>query len=88
MPRTCCLIFSTIQAVLLCNGTIRAETPLAAAIEAVINGKDYKHSHWGILIVDAKTGAELYAHDADRLFFPASTTKLYSCAAARVRARG
>jgi len=82
MPRTCCLLFLTIQTVLSCNATSRAEAPLATAIESVINGKDYKHSHWGILIVDAKTGAELYAHDADRMFFPASTTKLYSCGAA------
>ena len=43
---------------------------------------DYKQAHWGILIVDAKSGKTLYERNADRLFMPASVTKLYSCAAA------
>jgi D-alanyl-D-alanine carboxypeptidase/D-alanyl-D-alanine-endopeptidase (penicillin-binding protein 4) len=60
----------------------RAESPLATAIEAITNNTRHKHAHWGVLVVDAKSGDELYARDADRLFIPASTTKLYSCAAA------
>src|SRR5262249_59891009 len=52
---------------------------LAGRIEGVINGRDYKHAHWGLLLVDAKTGQVLYEHNADRLFAPASVTKLFSC---------
>jgi D-alanyl-D-alanine carboxypeptidase/D-alanyl-D-alanine-endopeptidase (penicillin-binding protein 4) len=63
-------------------GNARADSSLAAAIDAVINGPDYKHAHWGIWVADAQTGEELYTRDALHLFFPASTTKLYSCAAA------
>src|SRR5262249_38695279 len=55
---------------------------LAGRIEGVINGRDYKHAHWGLLLVDAKTGQVLYEHNADRLFAPASVTKLFSCSAA------
>jgi D-alanyl-D-alanine carboxypeptidase/D-alanyl-D-alanine-endopeptidase (penicillin-binding protein 4) len=55
---------------------------LKAKIEAVTNGKNFKHSHWGILVVDAVTGKTIYEHDADKLFLPASTTKLFSTAAA------
>jgi serine-type D-Ala-D-Ala carboxypeptidase/endopeptidase (penicillin-binding protein 4) len=58
---------------------------LADRIHEIVNGPDYKkHARWGILVVDAKTGEELYTVNADRLFLPASTTKLYSCAAALV----
>jgi serine-type D-Ala-D-Ala carboxypeptidase/endopeptidase (penicillin-binding protein 4) len=55
---------------------------LATQIEKVINGPDYKQAHWGILVADAKTGKVLYELNADRLFTPASTTKLFTCAAA------
>jgi D-alanyl-D-alanine carboxypeptidase/D-alanyl-D-alanine-endopeptidase (penicillin-binding protein 4) len=63
---------------------VRAGSPLAAALEAVTNDAVHKHAHWGVLIVDAKTGEELYAQNPDQLFIPASTTKLYSCAAALI----
>jgi D-alanyl-D-alanine carboxypeptidase/D-alanyl-D-alanine-endopeptidase (penicillin-binding protein 4) len=55
---------------------------LAKQIESVINGRNYQQARWGILIVDAHTGTTIYEHDPDRLFLPASTTKLYSCATA------
>ncbi len=43
---------------------------------------EYKHSRWGIMIVDAQSGQTIYAVSPDRLFIPASTTKLFSCATA------
>jgi len=71
---------------LLCVGlfapVVRGADDLAAKIDAVINGPRYKQARWGVLIVDAKTGKTVYERDADRLFMPASVTKLYSCAAA------
>ncbi|HXG11137.1 MAG TPA: D-alanyl-D-alanine carboxypeptidase/D-alanyl-D-alanine-endopeptidase [Gemmataceae bacterium] len=57
---------------------------LASRIAAVIDGPDYKQARWGILVVDAQTGQTVYERDPDRLFLPASTTKLYSCAAALI----
>ncbi|GIW85824.1 MAG: D-alanyl-D-alanine carboxypeptidase/D-alanyl-D-alanine-endopeptidase [Isosphaeraceae bacterium] len=57
---------------------------LAARIEAVTDAGPVRHGHWGLLVVDAKTGETLYERNADRLFRPASVTKLFSTAAALV----
>jgi D-alanyl-D-alanine carboxypeptidase/D-alanyl-D-alanine-endopeptidase (penicillin-binding protein 4) len=62
----------------------RAGDELAARIESVLRGPDYKHSRWGILAVDGETGKVVYEHNADQLFAPASVTKLFSCGAAFV----
>lgn len=60
----------------------RADDGLAAKIDAIINGPDYKHSRWGLLVVDNDSGRTVYEHNPDMLFAPASVTKLYTCAAA------
>ncbi|MCC6417403.1 MAG: D-alanyl-D-alanine carboxypeptidase/D-alanyl-D-alanine-endopeptidase [Gemmataceae bacterium] len=51
-------------------------------VEQIVNGPNYRQAHWGILVVDAKTGEVVFALNADRLFLPASVTKLFSVAAA------
>jgi serine-type D-Ala-D-Ala carboxypeptidase/endopeptidase (penicillin-binding protein 4) len=61
---------------------VRADDGLAAKIGAVINGPNYKHSRWGVLVVDNENGRTVYEHNPDQLFAPASVTKLYTCAAA------
>lgn len=61
-----------------------AKTPLAAKLDAVLDGPDYRHATWGALVVDAKTGEVVYARHPDALVAPASVTKLFSCAAALV----
>jgi PBP4 family serine-type D-alanyl-D-alanine carboxypeptidase len=55
---------------------------LRTEIEALINGPDYKHAHWGILVADLESSRILYEFNADKLFTPASTTKLYTVATA------
>jgi D-alanyl-D-alanine carboxypeptidase/D-alanyl-D-alanine-endopeptidase (penicillin-binding protein 4) len=55
---------------------------LAAKLDAVVAAPEYKHSKWGILVVDAESGQTVYARNPDALCVPASVTKLYSCAAA------
>ncbi len=55
---------------------------LADEIKAFTTRPEYKQARWGILVVDAETGQTVYEQNADQLFLPASTTKLYSCAAA------
>jgi D-alanyl-D-alanine carboxypeptidase/D-alanyl-D-alanine-endopeptidase (penicillin-binding protein 4) len=75
-------------AVLLLSGTVLALAPaptgdsLRTEIESVITGPDYKHAHWGILVVDRESGEAIYELNADKLFAPASTTKLFSVATA------
>ncbi len=55
---------------------------LAGEVSQIIDAPEYKHAHWGLLVVDRKTGEVLFAHNPDKLFAPASTTKLFSTAAA------
>jgi D-alanyl-D-alanine carboxypeptidase/D-alanyl-D-alanine-endopeptidase (penicillin-binding protein 4) len=82
MPSSRRIAFACLLSLGLLVPIARGADDLAAQIEAVTNGLDYKQARWGILVVDAKTGKTVYERDADRLFMPASVTKLYSCAAA------
>ncbi len=62
----------------------RAGTPFDARVEAVVGARDFANAHWGLLVVDSATGRTVLERDADRLFCPASVTKLFSAAAALV----
>jgi D-alanyl-D-alanine carboxypeptidase/D-alanyl-D-alanine-endopeptidase (penicillin-binding protein 4) len=59
-----------------------ADDVLATKIKEVIDAPEYKQARWGILVVDAKSGKPIFEKNAERLFTPASTTKLFSCATA------
>lgn len=71
-----CVVFSC------CLGAAPGGEPLAKQIEEVIDGPPFKQAHWGVLAVDLKTGDVLYARTPEKLFVPASVTKLFSVAAA------
>jgi D-alanyl-D-alanine carboxypeptidase/D-alanyl-D-alanine-endopeptidase (penicillin-binding protein 4) len=66
---------------LLTGETVLAQD-LAARIAAVIDVPEYRHGRWGLLVVEAESGRAVYERNADQLFIPASTTKLFSCSAA------
>ena len=51
-------------------------------VEAILQTPEYRNAHWGLLVVDRKTGKPVYEKNADQLFCPASVTKLFSTAAA------
>ncbi len=55
---------------------------LETRVESVLNTPGYASGHWGLLVVDAKSGEVVYQKNADQLFCPASVTKVYSTAAA------
>jgi len=64
-----------------------AAAPSARAIvthlaDSAISAPMWRNARWGVLIVDATSGDTLYAHDADRLFMPASNQKLLTGAVA------
>jgi len=59
-----------------------AAEPLPAAIQAVTQQPRYLQAHWGALFVDLKSGEVIFEQQADKLFAPASTTKLFSVACA------
>ncbi len=51
-------------------------------IAAVLKPADLARGFWGIEVVSLSSGKVLYARDADKLFTPASNTKLFTTAAA------
>src|ERR1051326_3907501 len=55
---------------------------LAPKINAILGEKDLARGFWGIEIVSLNTGQILYSQNADKLFIPASNTKLFTTAAA------
>jgi D-alanyl-D-alanine carboxypeptidase/D-alanyl-D-alanine-endopeptidase (penicillin-binding protein 4) len=50
--------------------------PLSDRIQAVMARPEFAHSNFGIEFFDVQTGQVLYALNADKMFVPASTTKL------------
>jgi D-alanyl-D-alanine carboxypeptidase/D-alanyl-D-alanine-endopeptidase (penicillin-binding protein 4) len=60
----------------------RAMPPIAARIGAFIAQPRFAHADWGISVVSLDSGKTLYAHDAHKLFAPASNAKLYTAALA------
>lgn len=51
-----------------------------AAIDGYLAQPRFAAAHWGIAVVSLDSGRTLYAHDADKLFQPASTAKLFTAA--------
>src|SRR2546430_15818902 len=56
--------------------------PLPARVAAALSDADLARGFWGIEVVSLATGRTLYAQNADKLFTPASNTKLFTTAAA------
>ncbi len=74
-----------IPVVILCLAVVQPvlarQNPLAAQIEKILAQPDVGRGFWGIQVVSLKTGRTLYSQNADKLFTPASNTKLFTTAA-------
>jgi len=79
-------IHRSLQLVIVClicwSGPLVAQETLNQAIEKITQTPHFKHAHWGALFVDQNSNEVLFEHQADKLFIPASTTKLFSVASA------
>ncbi len=53
---------------------------LAARIDAIVRQPRYAAADWGIAVTALDSGRTLYAHQAGKLFQPASTAKLFTAA--------
>ncbi len=70
-------------AVLLATPLLAAPVkPLPDRVAAVLNAPDLTQGFWGIEVVSVATGKTLYVQNGDKLFTPASNTKLFTTAAA------
>src|SRR5438552_2180893 len=69
---------------LLLVGQIHAAKlkPLEKRIASLLAQPDLSRGFWGIEVVSLSTGKVLYAQNGDKLFTPASNTKLFTTAAA------
>ena len=56
--------------------------PLSNRVSAILSDSDLTRGFWGIEVVSLKTGKVLYSQNPDKLFTPASNTKLFTTAAA------
>jgi serine-type D-Ala-D-Ala carboxypeptidase/endopeptidase (penicillin-binding protein 4) len=59
-----------------------SRTPLGQRVNAILSDPDLGRGFWGIEIFSLKSGRLLYAQNPDKLFTPASNTKLFTTAAA------
>lgn len=68
---------------LLLAGQLQAakHRPLPSRIAAILADPDLARGFWGIEIVSLSSGKVLYSQNADKLFTPASNTKLFTTAA-------
>jgi D-alanyl-D-alanine carboxypeptidase/D-alanyl-D-alanine-endopeptidase (penicillin-binding protein 4) len=86
MQRRYLLVFFTLGFILVGLGALTGQTPSSSAlppqVQAVLDRPEYKSAHWGLLFVDRETNAVLFEHQADKLFAPASVTKVFSVGAA------
>ena len=61
--------------------TMPAQSSFSTELSNITRSPLYAHSGWGIIIVDPATGETLYESNADQMYVPGSTTKLFSSAA-------
>jgi D-alanyl-D-alanine carboxypeptidase/D-alanyl-D-alanine-endopeptidase (penicillin-binding protein 4) len=54
---------------------------LTKRLDAILLRTDVARGFWGVEIEDLDTGRVVYSHEADRLYTPASNTKLFTTAA-------
>jgi serine-type D-Ala-D-Ala carboxypeptidase/endopeptidase (penicillin-binding protein 4) len=59
-----------------------AHNPVVKNIDTILSAPDLVRGFWGIEVVSLDNGKTIYARNADKLFTPASNTKLFTTASA------
>jgi D-alanyl-D-alanine carboxypeptidase/D-alanyl-D-alanine-endopeptidase (penicillin-binding protein 4) len=66
-------------------GTVRAAVPrddLRYQIDSLTSLPEFRNAHWGVLVVNPRTGDTLYSRNSGKLFMPASNMKIITSAVA------
>ena len=74
--------FLALLLLLLCLSPVHAQTPIATALDSILNAPTLKGGITGAIVCRVSDGRVLYAHDADLRLLPASNRKLFTSAAA------
>lgn len=77
---TTLLIISGLPA--MATADLPANKSLSAELDEIMGSPAYDHSFWGLLVKDMDSNKTLLAINPDKMFVPASTTKLFTVAAA------
>jgi D-alanyl-D-alanine carboxypeptidase/D-alanyl-D-alanine-endopeptidase (penicillin-binding protein 4) len=76
-------VFSAIVCLLLATQLHAAgRKSIATRVDSILSDPSLSHGFWGIEVVSVSSGKVLYSHEAEKLFTPASNTKLFTTAAA------
>ncbi|MGI9100841.1 MAG: D-alanyl-D-alanine carboxypeptidase/D-alanyl-D-alanine endopeptidase [Terriglobales bacterium] len=90
MARSRCVLIHLVVLLLLVQFSPAAPRPpkhdkepksLAAKIDKILSQPDVARGFWGVEAVSLSSGETLYTQNADKLFTPASNTKLFTTAA-------
>ena len=74
-----CMKFCVVAFVMLfysAQSMAQSKEPLAARIDKIVSRPEFAHANFGIEFYALDTGRVIYKLNADKLFVPASTTKL------------
>jgi serine-type D-Ala-D-Ala carboxypeptidase/endopeptidase (penicillin-binding protein 4) len=82
MKRLAALLLLTLAGAPVLAQSALVPSTLGERIDQHIGQPRFAAASWGIEIVSLRSGRVVYAHDADKLLLPASTTKLYTAALA------
>ena len=62
--------------------SLSSKEPVPPGVEEIMASPEYAHSWWGAIVLDLDKNQTLLAMNPDKMFVPASTTKLFTVAAA------
>jgi serine-type D-Ala-D-Ala carboxypeptidase/endopeptidase (penicillin-binding protein 4) len=82
MRRKAAILPAILLVLLAAPAQAASHNSVAKRIDAVLASPDLNRGFWGIEVVSLEDGKVLYKQNADRLFTPASNTKLFTTAAA------
>lgn len=71
----------SILALFVCCSLSADSRPLPEEMQKIMRMDKYQHANWGIYVKDSVTGDVIYDFNAEQLFLPGSTTKIFSVAA-------